>query len=119
MKRRLALFAAMLMVAAPAVVLLGSSQAGANVEISYVEHETNIEFVINGQRTLNPTALPGPGDSFIVRDDLLQGATNIGYDNIQCVVTFNNNLLCNGVLSFTGKGDMTVATLLRGAASGN
>jgi hypothetical protein len=116
MKRRLALFVAALFVAAPAVVMLQSTQAGATIEFGFTEHPTNAEFVINGQKTLQPTAPPGPGDVIVFREDLLQGSTNIGYDNGTCTVTFNNNAFCVAVFAFTNKGDITVTALLRNGA---
>lgn len=117
MKRRLALFAAVAVIAAPTLILFSSTQAGANIEISYTAHQTNIEFVIDGHATLQPTGPFSPGDELIIREDFLQGTTNIGYDNVICTDTFNDNLFCNAVLAFTGKGDMTGTVLLRGGAA--
>jgi hypothetical protein len=119
MIRRLALLVATIAVAVPAVTLFSSAPAGATFEFSFTTHNTNFEFVIGGKGTLNPTSPPGPGDSTIIRDDILQGSTNIGYTNVACTVTFNDNLLCNAVFALTNKGDIHATALIRGGAGQN
>lgn len=116
MKRRLAALAAAAVIAVPTVMMLTATQAGANVELTFTERETNIEFVIGGHATLQPTGPFSPGDMLIIRGDLLQGSTNVGYDNVKCTVTFNDNLYCDGVFAFTNKGDVFGSALLRGGA---
>jgi hypothetical protein len=117
MIRRFALLAAALVVVVPTVALLSTAQAGADVELSFTEHPTNYEAIIGGHMTVNPTSPPGPGDTFVLRGDLLQGSTVIGYDNVKCTVTFNDNEFCDGVFAFAGKGDVFGSALLRGGAS--
>ena len=117
MKCRIALLVAAVAVAAPAVVILNSTQAGANVAFSFTEHLTNVEAVINGQRTLTPMTLPGPGDSFIFRGDLLQNGAVVGFTNNVCTEAFNQNAICNTVFAFTNKGDLVGTALIRGEPS--
>jgi hypothetical protein len=119
MTRRLASVAAALVVTAPVLVMLSSHPAGANFEFSFTSHQTNIEFVIGGHATVNPTSQPGPGDQAILRDDLLQGGNVVGYDNSICTITFNDNVLCTGVFAFTNKGDVSITTLIRNELVGN
>jgi hypothetical protein len=114
MIRRFFAVVASLAVTAPVVVALTAAQAGANVEISFVERQTNTEFVVNGATTLQPPAALQPGDRIIFRSDLLQGSTTIGFDNGFCTVEFNDNALCEAVFAITGKGDFTAIGLLRG-----
>jgi hypothetical protein len=118
MKRRFALLVAALAVATPVVMLLGSTPpAGATFEFTFVEHPTNFEFTVNGQHTLQPTGAFAPGDSLVIRADLVQGGATVGFDNVNCVVTFNDNLLCDAVFAFNGKGDITGTALLRGGVA--
>ena len=114
MKRRLALLVAAVAVAAPALVILNSAQAGATTRFSFTEHLTNIEAVINGQRTLTPMTLPGPGDTFLFRADLLQNGTVVGFSNNVCTETFKQNAICNTVFAFTNRGDLMGTALTRG-----
>jgi hypothetical protein len=119
MIRRLALFGAAIAIAVPAVTLFSSAPAGATFEFSFTTHQTNFEAVIGGKATLNPTSPPGPGDSFVIRDDILQNGATVGFDNVICTATFNDNVLCNAVFAFNGKGDLTLAALIRGETSAN
>ena len=94
-----------------------AQQAGASSEFSVVSHETNFEYVpANGPATAMPSdnLVPSIGDRAILRDDLMQGNTTIGYDNIICSDTYNNNALCDAVFSITGKGDIHATALVRG-----
>jgi hypothetical protein len=116
MIRRLVLLAAAIAVAAPLLIIANAGQAGATWEFTFTDHQTNFQAIIGGQSTLNPTSAPGPGDTFVIRDDIIQNGSTVGYDNVACTVTFNDNLLCNAVLAFNGKGDLTATALLRGDA---
>ena len=117
MKRRIALLVAALVVAAPAIVVLNGAQAGATISFTFTEHLTNVEAVINGQRTLTPMTLPSPGDMFLFRADLLQNGVVVGYSINDCTETFNLNSVCNTVFAFTGKGDLMGTALTRGEPS--
>jgi hypothetical protein len=60
------------------------------------------------------TSFPGTlqtGDQIFARDTLLQGSKQIGYDNEQCTVTFDNNDLCRVVSVFPGKGHVEATWL--------
>jgi len=117
MKRRLALLVAALAIAAPPFVILNSARAGATIRFSFTEHVTNVEAVIDGQRTLTPMTLPGPGDSFLFRSDLLQNGAMVGFGNQACTETFNQNALCTTVFAFANKGDLVGTALVRGLPS--
>jgi hypothetical protein len=96
------------------VVVATAQQVGATNEFSVVGRDTNIEWLpAGGTPTLSQPASPSIGDKFILREDLLQDGTNIGFDNIICTDTFNNNALCEGVFAITGKGDIHATALIR------
>ncbi|HEY2430532.1 MAG TPA: hypothetical protein VGI06_16450 [Acidimicrobiales bacterium] len=98
------------------MILATAQQAGASQEFSVVAHQTNFEFVpAGGAATANPnlTAPAKIGDEIIVRESLSQGGVEVGYDNVVCTDTFNNNALCNAVLVFNGKGDLHGTALIR------
>src|SRR5258708_2800379 len=116
MIRRFAFLVAAIAIAAPILIIANIGSAGATFEFSFTSHPTNFEAVIDGHATLNPSSPPGPGDRVIIREDLLQGTTNIGYSNIVCTVTFNDNELCDALFAFAGKGDLTGTALIRGGA---
>ena len=119
MKTRIMVGLAAVAIGAAALVAT-ASQAGASQELVLNAHQTNIQFVIGGKSSITPpTAAPGPGDSFVIRDDLLRGTTLVGFDNVICTVTFNNNVLCNAVLALNGIGDIHATALLRGNPDGS
>lgn len=98
-----------------AVVAATASRAGASTELSVVGHTTNVAVVT---ATGASPALKGPlapGDRLVLRQDLSRNEQLVGYSNIVCTVTFNDNALCDGILAITGKGDLHVTGLLRGA----
>jgi hypothetical protein len=99
------------------VLMATAQQAGASQEFSVVAHQTNFEFVPVGgpaTTTLGPTTPPPtPGAEIIIRESLSQGTTVVGYDNVICTETFNNNALCDAVLVFDGKGDLHGTALIR------
>jgi hypothetical protein len=104
-----------------AVLIATTSSAGASFRFSFTEHQTNVEFAVGGSApsATPPQSAPNPGDRVISRSDLLQGNTKIGFDNVVCTVTFNNDLLCDVVSSITNKGDIHATALLQGGASAN
>jgi hypothetical protein len=104
--------------------LIGGA-AGASAQLSLVAHQTNLEFVTpqgsfvpSPNQGPGPGPGPGPGDRIIIREDLMQGNAVVGFDNIVCTVTFNDNTLCDATFAITNKGDIFVSTLLRGGATG-
>jgi hypothetical protein len=99
-KLRIALLVAAVAVAAPAYVMVNSTQAGASVRFTFTQHLTNVEAVINGQRTLTPMTVPSPGDSFLFRSDLIQNGVVVGFSNDVCTETFNLDAMCNTVFAF-------------------
>lgn len=117
--RRAGAIAGLLALAVPVTVLLTATSAGATFEFSFTERTTNQEFVIGGKPTLTPQAPPGPGDTFVIRGDLLQAGAVVGFDNVQCTVTFNDNILCSAVFAFTNRGDISGTALVRGGAGQN
>jgi len=116
MKRRLAVLVAALAITAPAFLILGSGQAGANISFGFTDRFTNFEAVSNGQHTSAPATV-SPGDTLIFRGDLLQGGVVVGYSTESCTETFNLNALCNTVFAFTNKGDLVGTALVRGSPS--
>jgi len=99
------------------VMVVGAQQAGAQQEFTLIAHQTNFVFApVNGSPTSNPgpgTPPPETGDRFIVREALSQNGVVVGYDNIICTDTFNNNGLCDVVFAITNKGDIHGTALVR------
>ena len=116
MFRRVAFAAGALCIAVPTVLILTTSGAGATFEFSFTTRQTNFEALVGGQATLNPPMTLGPGDGFVLREDIIQNGVTVGFDNVDCTVIFNDNTLCNAVFSFAGKGDLMGTALLRGGA---
>jgi len=108
--------------AAGGVIVAGAQQAGAQQEFTLVAHQTNAVYVpVDGPATLNPTptAPPSIGDRFIMRETLSENGAVVGFDNIICTLTFNNNGLCDAVLAIDGKGDIHGTALVRDAFDPN
>src|SRR5258708_5340389 len=87
------------------VATAGGAHAATNMTV--IAHETN--FQTPGQP---PNTFPGqngqppaPGDRFFIRDDLTQDGTLVGFANVACTFTFNDNAMCTGVLALNGRGD--------------
>ncbi|GAC1598001.1 MAG: hypothetical protein NVS3B21_23120 [Acidimicrobiales bacterium] len=110
------------MIAASASLIVSATQAGAGAEFTLTAHTTNIQivtqrgsFVPSGPPPSN-APLPAPGDRFLLRDELSQGGAVVGFSNIVCTVTFNNNLLCDAIYALSGRGDIHLTALVRGGA---
>lgn len=99
--------------------IIAAPQAGAGQEFSLVGHQTNIQLVGNGTSTTNPNGPAAPGDRLVIREDLSSGNTVVGFDNIVCTVTFNDNLLCDALYAIANRGDIHLTALLRGGAGQN
>jgi hypothetical protein len=120
MKKRILATAIAVGLAGAALIALGTQQAGAAQEFVVTSRTTNFEFFpTSGPPTTEPMAPPTIGDRFMLREDLLRGNVNVGFDNVICTVTFNDNLLCDALFSFTGQGDIHATALLRGGAGEN
>jgi len=108
------------LVAVGGFLVVTAQQAGAQIEFNFLAHQTNTVFVpAGGPATLNPTGPPSIGDEEIIRDTLTQGGNTIGYTNIICTDTFNDNGLCDAVFVITGMGDIHGTALIRGLFDGN
>ena len=117
MKYRILGAIAALVLAGGTLVVATAGQAGAQVEMTLTATQTNFEYVPAGGRpTANPSnnLIPTIGDEIIVRESLSQGSTVVGYDNVVCTDTFNDNALCDAVFAITGKGDIHGTALIRG-----
>src|SRR5271154_6074375 len=99
------------------VVFASAQQAGASQEFTVTAVETNFELAHAGEAPIvNPgpgTPIPESGDRFLLRETLSENGTTVGYDNIVCTDTFNNNGLCDAVFAFTGVGDVHATALVR------
>jgi len=97
-------------------LVMTAQQAGAQQEMNLVATQTNVAFVPAGQAaTLTPSNsyVPNTGDEFFLRETLTQGTTTVGYDNVICTDTFNNNGLCTDVIAITDRGDIHATALVR------
>jgi hypothetical protein len=100
------------------VFVMNAPTAGAGSEFSLIGHQTNIQFVIGAVSSPTPPTGPfNPGDRVLIREDLSRDNAVVGWDNIDCTVTFNDNLLCTALYAINGKGDLHLTALLRGGAS--
>jgi hypothetical protein len=105
-----------LIVGGGTAVAVTTSQAGASSEFSLVSHVTNVEFATEAGAALVPSQALAPGDRLLIRSDLAENGINAGYSNIVCTVTFNDNVLCDGVFALANRGDLHATALIRGAA---
>ena len=94
--------------AAAAVLAAAGPGAQAETDLSFVTHQANIEFVTGTGATPFPTGPLAPGDRIIGRDDILRGRSVIGNDYEACTVTFGLHVLCEDMVSLTGRGDLHV-----------
>jgi len=71
-----------------------------------IQHETNFALITHGPQ-------PAAGDTIVIRDDLLrsgehgQATEKVGFDNIQCTVTFDSHILCHAATELFGRGQLT------------
>ncbi len=71
-----------------------------------IQHQTNFAFITHGPQ-------PAAGDTIVIRDDLFrtgehrQATEKVGFDNIQCTVTFESHLLCHAATELFGRGQLT------------
>jgi hypothetical protein len=116
MRKRLVFTLCAAVVAGGVLIAATASQAGASSEFTVLGHTTNTEFVTATGGSPLPKGPLSPGDRILVRQDELENGVLVGYSNIACTVTFNDNALCDGVIAIANKGDLHVTGLLRGAA---
>jgi hypothetical protein len=114
MKKVLALLLA-LVIGGGVVVAVTATQAGASSEFTAVGHITNTAFVTAKGTSLVPSGPLVPGDRLVVRADILQNGAVVGYSEDGCTVTFNDDVLCEGIDALTNRGDLHFSALLRGA----
>jgi hypothetical protein len=85
-------------------VFAGGASARPAAKLTYVVHNTGIEYITAaGASTTYPGSLQ-VGDRIYTRDDLLLGETKIGYDDELCTATFAGNDLCHVIAVLPGKG---------------
>jgi hypothetical protein len=92
-----------------------ASQAEASSELTTVGHITNAEIVTATGGSLAPSAPLVPGDRLLTRADLSQNGAVVGFSEGAGTVEFNGDLLFDGILAFTNRGDLHITGLLRGA----
>jgi len=107
---------AALVVGSGAAVGATASQAGAASEFSLVSHTTNVEFVTAAGASLVPAGPLVPGDRLVIRSDLAENGSAVGYTNLVCTVTFNSNVMCDAMFALSSRGDLHASALIRGAA---
>lgn len=87
--------------------------------------EARRQIVLESQRTNlqvpneMPNVIPAPrqiGDRWYLREDLKQDGRLVGFNTVDCVVVFNENLMCTVVTALHGRGDMVSQGLIRGGA---
>jgi hypothetical protein len=107
--RTLIMTAAAAAAAAAAAIATAGPSAQAETALSFVTHQANLEFVTGSGASPFPTGPLAPGDRIIGRDDILRGRSVIGNDYEACTVTFGLNVLCEDMVSLTGRGDLHVS----------
>jgi hypothetical protein len=95
--------------ATAAGLAVAGPSAQAETALSFVTHQTNIEFVTGSGASPFPTGPLAPGDRIIGRDDVLRGRSVTGSDYEACTVTFGLNVLCEDMVSLTGRGGLHVS----------
>ncbi|HKA03217.1 MAG TPA: hypothetical protein VKD67_02780 [Acidimicrobiales bacterium] len=81
--------------------------AAAPAELSFVIHPTALAFITpTGESSSVPAGPLAPGSRVLGSDDLLIGGVVAGHDNEVCTVSFELNVLCDDMLSFSGTGDV-------------
>ncbi len=107
-----------LVVAGGVAVVATSQQAGAQQEFSLVATQTNFAVIpAGGAATIGHPSnsyVPNTRDEVTFRDTLTQGTATVGFDNVICTDTFNNNGLCTDVIAITNVGDIHLTALVRG-----
>jgi hypothetical protein len=114
MRKVVALLVA-LVVSSGVAVAVTATQAGASSESTVVGHITNTVFVTGKGASLSPSGPLIPGDRLVNRASLSQNGAVVGFSEVVCTVTFNDDLLCDGIDALTNRGDLHVSGLLRGA----
>lgn len=114
-KSRLLSLLSAAVVAGGAGVAAFATPAGARSEFTVLVHPTNLMFVTSAGASLVRPGPLVPGDRIIRRNDISENGSLVGYSNVVCTVTFNDNLLCDTLIAINGVGDIHAATLLRGA----
>jgi hypothetical protein len=98
--------------AATAALVTATAQgAGAPSTLRFVVQNRGTEYVTAAGST---RVFSGPlhtGDRILTRDELLQGARSIGYDNELCTVTLDDHDLCQAIVVLTGKGQIQASWL--------
>jgi hypothetical protein len=88
-------------------------------ELSIVVHPTHLEFITpTGTSTPFPTGPLPAGSRVLGTDDLVAADAVVGHDYEACTVSFDLHVLCDDILSFTGKGDLHAAWTFQWPASG-
>ena len=105
-----------LVVGGGVAVAVTLSQAGASSEFTLVARDTNLEFITAMGASVVPSGPFVPGDRLVERSELIENGTTAGFENTVCTVTFNDNVMCDGIYALTNQGDLHTSTLSRGAA---
>ena len=89
-------------------------------DMTFDNHLTNEQWLYADGTTSvgGPNRAPTPGTRFVLRFDMSQGGTIVGFSNVECTVTFNGNMLCSATDSITGVGDIVETGLIRNAGQG-
>ena len=97
--------------------LLGLAAAGpasAGPTLAFDIERTNLQ--VPGAA---PSTIPSPrevGDRWYLREEVTEHGRRVGYTAVDCVVLFNEDLLCTNVTALDGRGDLMGHGLIRGGA---
>ena len=119
MRNRLLVTFSAILVGGGVLIAATASRAGASSEFTLVAHTTNVEFLTAGGASPVPTGQLAPGDRILLRQDVSQNGTVVGYSNVVCTATFNDNALCDAIIAIRNRGDLHATGLLRGAVGPN
>ncbi|MBI2238553.1 MAG: hypothetical protein HYU54_08530 [Actinobacteria bacterium] len=103
-----AAIAALVVVVAGGITAGASSRgAGTGQTLTVIQSAPDVVSVDLGE------AGPGPGDLLVFRSTLLDetGAAEVGDLHIQCTVNFGSRVVCLGIFTLTGRGQISVDAL--------
>ena len=89
----------------------GALAAGDDSKLTLRVRPTEHAFVTQSGTTSTFPGHLSPGDRALSRDELLSGATVVGYDNELCTATLEDNDFCEVTLVLPGKGQIQASWL--------
>src|SRR5262245_48189421 len=90
------------------LVTTSATPAAATTRLTLVAHLTHVDFLSQSGASPFPTGPLAPGDRIVGSDELRQGGSVVGTDYEVCTVLFDRHVLCDDMVTLTGRGDIHV-----------